>query len=69
MLCMRGMTWLGMGCSDGKARGKRRDPSGVCEPAGSQSPRSTDVFRSKRIAKRPGNINRSEGRRGRKVET
>ena len=38
MLCMRGMTWLGMGCSDGKARGERRDPSGVCEPAGSETP-------------------------------
>ena len=28
MLCMRGMTWLGMGCSDGKARGERRDLTG-----------------------------------------
>jgi Reverse transcriptase (RNA-dependent DNA polymerase) len=34
------MTWLGAGCSDGNAI-KRRDLSGVCEPARSHSPHST----------------------------
>ena len=45
---------------------KRRDLTGVCEPARSQSPHRTDVARA---ARGTGSINRAEGRRGRKVET
>ena len=47
---------------------KRRDLAGSCEPARSRSPHGAAAVPFKRIAERPGRINRSEGRRGRKVD-
>jgi hypothetical protein len=48
---------------------KQRGLGGTCEPARRQSPHSTTATGSKPDAERPENINRSEGRQGRKVET
>jgi len=48
---------------------KQRGLGGTCEPARRQSPHSTAATGSKPDAERPENINRSEGRQGRKVET
>ena len=43
------ITWLGVGCSEGKA-GKRRDLFGVCEPGRSQNPHSTAAAAPERAA-------------------
>ena len=61
--------WLGVGCSDGKAKEAER-PGWLCEPAGSQSPHSTDAVpvALMGVVRGTESINRAEGRLGRKVE-
>ena len=65
------MTWLGMGYSDGKAKEAERPDGWKASPAGVRArtvpQRSANRVRHK-IVERPGNINRSEGRQGRKVD-
>ena len=71
MLCMRGMTWLGMGCSDGKAKEAERPDGWKASPAGVRArtvpQRSANRVRQK-TAERPDSTNRSQGRQGRKVD-
>ena len=74
------MTWLGMGYSDGKAKEAERPDGWKASPAGVRArivPKARlrhDVPQRSanrvwhKIVERPGNINRSEGRQGRKVD-
>jgi hypothetical protein len=57
-------TWLGIGCSEGRA-GKRRDLPRVRACGRSQSPHGTAGARS---PEKRGQQSRAEGRRGRKVD-
>jgi hypothetical protein len=62
------ITWLGVGCSDGKA-GKRRDLSGVCEPGRSKNPHSTAAAAAEKPSReRPGEHKPVRGKGGRKGE-
>jgi hypothetical protein len=59
-------TWLGAGCSEGKA-GKRRDLFGVCEPGRSQSLHSTAAAAPERAGgERTGEHKPARGKEGRK---